>query len=162
MNLKLEGRGYFLLSSLSSKSPTHTKVSCHKRDISVSIRHCKYMMIQISKAMFRLVFIGSIVIFFSNAEDDYYTSNMVKMCLFYPSPSGHARSDPIINQQCASDHVHTVRILTSGGTFLNHMVPFLTYFILSTKVLRASELSSRYYLRGYTRHRSCFQLNSIH
>ena len=33
---------------------------------------------------------------------------MVKMCLFYPSPSGHARSDPIINQQCASDHVHTV------------------------------------------------------
>lgn len=32
---------------------------------------------------------------------------MIKMCLFYPSPSGHARSDPIINQQCASDHVHT-------------------------------------------------------
>jgi hypothetical protein len=32
---------------------------------------------------------------------------MVKMCLFYENPSGHARSDPIINQQCASDHVHT-------------------------------------------------------
>jgi len=32
---------------------------------------------------------------------------MTKMCLFYPSPSGHARSDPIINQDCASDHVHT-------------------------------------------------------
>ena len=33
---------------------------------------------------------------------------MVKMCLFYENPSGHARSDPIINQECASDHVHTV------------------------------------------------------
>ena len=33
--------------------------------------------------------------------------NMVKMCLFYDDPSGHARSDPIINQGCASDHVHT-------------------------------------------------------
>ena len=33
---------------------------------------------------------------------------MVKMCLFYDNPSGHARSDPIINQQCASGHVHTV------------------------------------------------------
>jgi len=32
---------------------------------------------------------------------------MVKMCLFYGNPSGHARSDPIINQQCASGHVHT-------------------------------------------------------
>ena len=27
--------------------------------------------------------------------------------LFYGSPSGHARSDPIIDQQCASGHVHT-------------------------------------------------------
>ena len=27
--------------------------------------------------------------------------------LFYDSPSGHARSDPIIDQQCASGHVHT-------------------------------------------------------
>lgn len=33
--------------------------------------------------------------------------NMVKMCLFYDRPSGHARSDPIINQECASSHVHT-------------------------------------------------------
>ena len=32
---------------------------------------------------------------------------MVKMCLFYKRPSGHARSDPIINQECPSDHVHT-------------------------------------------------------
>jgi len=32
---------------------------------------------------------------------------MVKMCLFYDTPSGHARSDPIISQTCASGHVHT-------------------------------------------------------
>ena len=32
---------------------------------------------------------------------------MVKMCLFYDQPSGHARSDPIINQECTSSHVHT-------------------------------------------------------
>lgn len=32
---------------------------------------------------------------------------MTKMCLFYPNESGHARSDPILNQECASDHVHT-------------------------------------------------------
>jgi len=32
---------------------------------------------------------------------------LVKLCLFYASPTGHARSDPIINQQCASDHMHT-------------------------------------------------------
>lgn len=35
------------------------------------------------------------------------TGNMVKMCLFYDSPSGHARTDPILSQTCASDHVHT-------------------------------------------------------
>ena len=29
------------------------------------------------------------------------------MCLFYDSPAGHARSDPILNQVCPSDHVHT-------------------------------------------------------
>lgn len=34
-------------------------------------------------------------------------NNMVKLCFFYDSPSGHARSDPIINQVCPSDHVHT-------------------------------------------------------
>lgn len=34
-------------------------------------------------------------------------NTMVKMCLFYQNPSGFARSDPIINQECASDHVHT-------------------------------------------------------
>jgi len=34
-------------------------------------------------------------------------NEMVKLCLFYPNESGHARSDPIINQNCASGHVHT-------------------------------------------------------
>ena len=34
-------------------------------------------------------------------------NEMVKMCLFYEHPTGHARSDPIINGQCASSHVHT-------------------------------------------------------
>jgi len=38
---------------------------------------------------------------------------MVKMCLFYDDPSGHARSDPIIDQQCASGHVHTVSFFPS-------------------------------------------------
>eukprot|EP00814_Leptocylindrus_danicus_P007508 CAMPEP_0116035010 /NCGR_PEP_ID=MMETSP0321-20121206/20043_1 /TAXON_ID=163516 /ORGANISM="Leptocylindrus danicus var. danicus, Strain B650" /LENGTH=474 /DNA_ID=CAMNT_0003511621 /DNA_START=97 /DNA_END=1521 /DNA_ORIENTATION=- len=32
---------------------------------------------------------------------------MTKMCLFYPNPSGHARSDPILSTVCAADHVHT-------------------------------------------------------
>lgn len=40
---------------------------------------------------------------------DSVDAQMVKMCLFYESPSGHARSDPIINQECPSDHIHTVR-----------------------------------------------------
>mmetsp|Transcript_42662 Transcript_42662/g.83878 ORF Transcript_42662/g.83878 Transcript_42662/m.83878 type:complete len:426 (-) Transcript_42662:100-1377(-) len=39
---------------------------------------------------------------FANAGDQ-----TVKMCLFYDRPSGHARSDPIISQECAADHVHT-------------------------------------------------------
>ena len=37
-------------------------------------------------------------------------ADMVKMCLFYDSESGHARTDPIIDQTCASDHVHTVSL----------------------------------------------------
>ena len=32
---------------------------------------------------------------------------MVKMCLFYDTPSGHARSDPIISQNCSANHIHT-------------------------------------------------------
>ena len=43
-----------------------------------------------------------------HADEPEGTQQMVKMCLFYGSPSGHARTDPIIDQQCASGHVHTV------------------------------------------------------
>ena len=49
---------------------------------------------------------------------------MVKMCLFYEQPSGHARSDPIINQQCASGHVHS-EFMKSNRCFnyrVNHSV----------------------------------------
>ena len=31
----------------------------------------------------------------------------MKMCLFYDGPTAHARSDPIISNECVSDHVHT-------------------------------------------------------
>jgi len=34
-------------------------------------------------------------------------AKLFKMCLSGYTPSGHARSDPIISQTCASDHVHT-------------------------------------------------------
>ena len=44
-------------------------------------------------------------------------NTMVKMCLFYPNPSGHARSDPIINQNCASGHVHTVSFVHTSLSF---------------------------------------------
>jgi hypothetical protein len=47
-------------------------------------------------------------------------NSMVKMCLFYPNPSGHARSDPIINQQCASGHVHTVSQMKSPMRHIMH------------------------------------------
>lgn len=36
-----------------------------------------------------------------NGDDSF-----VKMCLYYKA-AGHVRSDPILNQACASDHVHT-------------------------------------------------------
>ena len=42
----------------------------------------------------------------TTAEEE--DSTMTKMCLFYPNPSGHARSDPILSTVCAADHVHTV------------------------------------------------------
>jgi len=34
-------------------------------------------------------------------------AEMTKMCLFYEHPAGHARSDPIISNACASSHVHS-------------------------------------------------------
>ena len=60
----------------------------------------------ISHTSFYLVLIGAICVLIQ--AEDYYTGNMIMLCLFYRGPSGHARSDPIINQECASDHVHTV------------------------------------------------------
>lgn len=54
------------------------------------------------KALILTSFFGAV-----DAEEEG-TGNMVKMCLFYPNPSGHARSDPIITQDGLSDHVHTV------------------------------------------------------
>ena len=58
-----------------------------------------------------MVLLGSIVnqnkVIMAQEEN---SGNLVKMCLFYPNPSGHARSDPIISQTCAADHVHTVGI----------------------------------------------------
>lgn len=38
---------------------------------------------------------------------DAQGGDMVKMCLFYPNPSGTVRSDPIIDRTCQSGHVHT-------------------------------------------------------
>jgi len=37
---------------------------------------------------------------------DVANADLVKMCLFY-KVAGHARTDPIISQDCVSDHVHT-------------------------------------------------------
>jgi len=49
------------------------------------------------------VFVG--IGHFSHAQEE--APGMVKMCLFYPNESGHARSDPILKQDGPSDHVHT-------------------------------------------------------
>ena len=46
-------------------------------------------------------------------------ADMVKMCLFYGNESGHARTDPIISQDCASDHVHTVSELKKNERATN-------------------------------------------
>lgn len=48
-----------------------------------------------------LILVAGVVL----AEDE--RDVMVKMCLFYPNESGHARTDPILNQDGPSDHVHT-------------------------------------------------------
>lgn len=37
---------------------------------------------------------------------DVANADLIKMCLFY-KVAGHARTDPIISQDCVSDHVHT-------------------------------------------------------
>lgn len=56
-------------------------------------------------AALSLLTVSALDIFSIYAQEE--APGMTKMCLFYPSPSGHARSDPILNQSCASDHVHT-------------------------------------------------------
>jgi len=58
-----------------------------------------------SKAVSRLA--ALFVLIYSSKASDIEKPGMVKMCLFYPNVSGHARSDPILNQSCPSDHVHT-------------------------------------------------------
>jgi hypothetical protein len=45
---------------------------------------------------------------FLYALADEEANGLVKMCLFYPNESGHARTDPILNPSGPSDHVHTV------------------------------------------------------
>jgi len=40
-----------------------------------------------------------------NAQAQF--GQLVKVELFHDRAAGHARSDPIISQQCASGHVHT-------------------------------------------------------
>ena len=61
---------------------------------------------RVSTLILFLVMLSYNSVLVANAQE--FTGNMVKMCLFYPAPSGHARSDPIISQTCPSDHVHTV------------------------------------------------------
>jgi len=60
---------------------------------------------KISIAALSILTVSILGIFSIHAQEE--APGMTKMCLFYPSPSGHARSDPILNQSCASDHVHT-------------------------------------------------------
>lgn len=45
------------------------------------------------------------VFLFALADEE--AVGLVKMCLFYPNESGHARTDPILNPTSPSDHVHT-------------------------------------------------------
>jgi len=60
------------------------------------------MKIQVSPAALVALVAGSIPPHAAAQAD-----RMVKMCLFYSAPSGHARSDPIISQDCTSSHMHT-------------------------------------------------------
>jgi len=40
-------------------------------------------------------------------SSDDNEGNLILMCMFFGAPSGSARTDPILSQTCASDHVHT-------------------------------------------------------
>lgn len=76
--------------------------------------------------------------------DEEGTGNMVKMCLFYPNPSGHARSDPIITQNGLSDHVHTVSsIPLISFSYLAYTVSNYSYAFSS--VLWTAQFPSNHY-----------------
>jgi len=56
--------------------------------------------------------ISTLISIFANGQnifdlDESEKNQLVKMCLSGYRPSGYARSDPIISQNCVSDHVHT-------------------------------------------------------
>mmetsp|Transcript_19687 Transcript_19687/g.22659 ORF Transcript_19687/g.22659 Transcript_19687/m.22659 type:complete len:501 (+) Transcript_19687:1-1503(+) len=53
----------------------------------------------------RFVYLTALTTLGCHAQEEL--PGMVKMCLFYPNESGHARSDPILKQDGPSDHVHT-------------------------------------------------------
>ncbi len=74
-----------------------------------------------------LATLGAQVAQVAKAQEENFTGNMVKMCLFYPNPSGHARSDPIISQTCAADHVHSVSIIYIKYLFIDAVL-FVCFF----------------------------------
>ena len=72
----------------------------------------RFLISTVSSFFIVLVTFGTMIILFAKSAAAQEDTNLVKMCLFYDSISGHARSDPILNQECPSDHVHTVRRFT--------------------------------------------------
>jgi hypothetical protein len=80
----------------------------------------------IFKSTTMMVAITTTLIGIIKAEN--FTGNMVKMCLFYPSPSGHVRTDPILSQTCPSDHVHTVSLETVAKILIFDTHEFKKYF----------------------------------
>lgn len=95
--------------------------------------------------------------------------NMIKMCLFYPSPSGHGRSDPILNQECASDHVHTARVVqyfSCGAVSVACLVRISNVlnqpdYRSPSTVLRSAEFSSEYKRRQSCRHVASIQFDAL-
>ena len=89
---------------------------------------------------------------------------MTKMCLFYPNESGHARSDPILNQECASDHVHTFYGKLSKYYYLHQFqhVVFLYNFVFDQvlKIFIQTPLTRTFGIpRQYTAHRHGLRIN---
>lgn len=69
---------------------------------------------------------------------------LVKMCLFYPNESGHARTDPILNQNGPSDHVHMVSVAMSFEVMF--------YFLCVIWLLSASATATVVGLRSFLLH----------